>query len=245
MGGRRPALEERPQAGPGQAGPAGGGARGGVGAGPVSRKAFMIEFFDEANPRKRRSYSFSQTAPLMGEGQSPTPPSRRAPGDCAKGGVSAGVASAMAAVAPTAARLLLKPRPEGPPAPVQQQPAPADPPKTAPRPAEREHEDDQSDKGTYTIELDKPSAEEEEARRMIDKVTVCTDTSHRYSPKPSSDGNCDGMIEWGVFILFAEEILQSTLNQPLAKFLPKVLKMVFSARFLPGPFPMLYRFKFT
>ncbi|XP_035256857.1 centrosomal protein of 170 kDa-like isoform X2 [Anguilla anguilla] len=173
--GRKPALEERLQAGPGRAGQ--GVARGREGAGPVSRKAFMIEFFDEANPRKRRSYSFSQTAPLLGEGPSPTPPSRRAPGDCAMGGVSADVASALAAVAPTASRLLLKQRSEDPsgsgraPTSVGQQAAPADLPKSAPRPpVEKEHEDDHSDKGTYTIELEKPSHEEEEARRMIDKV---------------------------------------------------------------------------
>lgn len=45
-----------------------------------SRTAFMIEFYDEENPRKRRSYSFSQTAPLLGggaggEGLCPQPPS--------------------------------------------------------------------------------------------------------------------------------------------------------------------------
>ncbi|KAJ8250221.1 hypothetical protein COCON_G00221430 [Conger conger] len=174
LGSRRPAVEDRLQTGPGRAGQ--GVARGREGTGPVSRKAFMIEFFDEANPRKRRSYSFSQTAPLLGEGPSPTPPSRRGPGDCSQGGVSAGVASAMAAVAPTAARLLLKQRSEDPsapgrgPTPAAQQTGPADQPKTAPRPTEKDHEDDQSDKGTYTIELDKPSAEEDEARRMIDKV---------------------------------------------------------------------------
>lgn len=45
-----------------------------------SRTAFMIEFYDEENPRKRRSYSFSQTGPLLGggvggEGLCPQPPS--------------------------------------------------------------------------------------------------------------------------------------------------------------------------
>lgn len=44
-----------------------------------SRTAFTIEFYDEENPRKRRSYSFSQTAPLLaaaagGEGLCPQPP---------------------------------------------------------------------------------------------------------------------------------------------------------------------------
>ncbi|KAJ8387329.1 hypothetical protein AAFF_G00158250 [Aldrovandia affinis] len=149
--------------------------RGRAAPGGVSRTAFMIEFFDEDNPRKRRSYSFSQTAPLLGEGPSPMPPSRRA-----------GVASSLAAVAPTAARLLLQQqRPaENPPSPgrsvgnqtspdptsVGQQTSPTDEPTSAPRPADKQPEDDQSDKGTYTIELENRNPEEEEARRMIDKV---------------------------------------------------------------------------
>ncbi|KAJ8248118.1 hypothetical protein GJAV_G00238520 [Gymnothorax javanicus] len=170
----KPAVEERPRAGPSR--PGQGVAKSREGAGPVSRKAFMIEFFDEANPRKRRSYSFSQTVPLMGEGPSPAPPSRRTPGDCAKGVVSLGVASALAAVAPTAARLLLKQRSEDPsgsslgPSITGQNTAPFDQPRTGSCQKEKDHEDDQSDKGTYTIELEKPHHEEEEARRMIDKV---------------------------------------------------------------------------
>lgn len=36
----------------------------------------------------------------------------------------------------------------------------------------RGHIDDQSDRGTYTIELENGNAEEEEARRMIDKVDL-------------------------------------------------------------------------
>lgn len=35
-----------------------------------------------------------------------------------------------------------------------------------------EAEDDHSDKGTYTIELENRNPEEEEARRMIDKVSI-------------------------------------------------------------------------
>lgn len=38
-----------------------------------------------------------------------------------------------------------------------------------------EAEDDHSDKGTYTIELENRNAEEEEARRMIDKVGMFRD----------------------------------------------------------------------
>lgn len=39
-------------------------------------------------------------------------------------------------------------------------------------------EDDHSDKGTYTIELENRNPEEEEARRMIDKVWVFRDLSN-------------------------------------------------------------------
>lgn len=82
---RRHALEERLKAAHGHVG----GGASGVGGGNItvsgtrgtgSRTAFMIEFYDEENPRKRRSYSFSQTAPLLGggagvEGLCPQPPS--------------------------------------------------------------------------------------------------------------------------------------------------------------------------
>ncbi|KAG2467114.1 CE170 protein, partial [Polypterus senegalus] len=52
----------------------------------LNRTAFMIDFFDEDNPRKRRSYSFTQTAAgamaaIPGEGPSPIPPTKM------KGGV--------------------------------------------------------------------------------------------------------------------------------------------------------------
>ncbi|KAG9334180.1 hypothetical protein JZ751_008539 [Albula glossodonta] len=138
--------------------------RGRAGQGGTSRTAFMIEFYDEDNPRKRRSYSFSQTAPLLGEGPSPTaPPTAR----------RVGVASSLAAVAPTAARLLLQQRTQDAPG-AAHDPKPTSSPahnhKPNPRTTEKEQEDDQSDKGTYTIELDHPNPEEEEARRSIDKI---------------------------------------------------------------------------
>lgn len=83
---RRHALEERLKAAHSHAG----GGAAGAGGGSVtvsgtktvgSRTAFTIEFYDEENPRKRRSYSFSQTAPLLAggagvEGFCPQPPSQ-------------------------------------------------------------------------------------------------------------------------------------------------------------------------
>ncbi|XP_072533835.1 centrosomal protein of 170 kDa isoform X3 [Salminus brasiliensis] len=161
---RHAALEERLKA----AGLARAKANGAEGTSASSRTAFMIEFFDEDNPRKRRSYSFSQTAPLVGgvagEGLCPAPPSRPKVMSVTSDGSRVG--SALAAVAPTAARLLQKQRSEDPglvrSSASTGQPSPGDEP--------QKQDDDQSDKGTYTIELENRNPEEEEARRMIDKV---------------------------------------------------------------------------
>lgn len=91
----------------------------------------------------------------------------------------------MTAGAPTAARVLLKQRSEDPS--VGRSSAstglatgsPSSPSEDtsvvgrgAGTAAGEEAEDDHSDKGTYTIELENRNAEEEEARRMIDKVAT-------------------------------------------------------------------------
>lgn len=88
----------------------------------------------------------------------------------------------MAVGAPTAARVLLKQRSEdqsigrssvstglatgSPTSPSEDASAVGRGPGTA----GGEADDDHSDKGTYTIELENKNPEEEEARRMIDKV---------------------------------------------------------------------------
>ncbi|XP_016417578.1 centrosomal protein of 170 kDa-like isoform X4 [Sinocyclocheilus rhinocerous] len=152
------------------------------GSSSVSRTAFMIEFYNEDNPRKRRSYSFSQTAPLLGgvagEGFCPAPPSRPKVVATAADG-SKGMPSSLAAVAPTAAQLLLKQRSEEPK--VVQSPATTG--KPSPTDEAQKQDDDQSDKGTYTIELDKSNPEEEEARRMIDKVFGVEDSQNPGCPE--------------------------------------------------------------
>ena len=61
---RRHALEERLKAAHGHVGAGGGNVTVSGAKTSGSRTAFMIEFYDEENHRKRRSYSFSQTAPL-------------------------------------------------------------------------------------------------------------------------------------------------------------------------------------
>ncbi|XP_061601995.1 centrosomal protein of 170 kDa isoform X3 [Cololabis saira] len=192
---RRHALEERLKAAHSNAG---GAAEGGQTSASATRTAstrtaFMIEFYDEENPRKRRSYSFSQTAPLLGvgiggEGLCPQPPSHpkvfsistSAASDSGK--APAPIPATVTAGAPTAARVLLKQRSEdlsigrssastglatGSPT------SPSEDTSVVGRgagTAEGEPDDDNSDKGTYTIELEKRNPEEEEARRMIDKV---------------------------------------------------------------------------
>lgn len=193
---RRHALEERLKAAHGHAGGAGGSnitVSGTRAAG--SRTAFMIEFYDEENPRKRRSYSFSQTAPLQGigtggEGLCPQPPSHpkvfsistSATTASDSGKVPAPIPATVTAGAPTAARVLLKQRSEDPS--IGRSSAstglatgsPTSPSEDASvvgkgvGTAGGEGEDDHSDKGTYTIELENRNPEEEEARRMIDKV---------------------------------------------------------------------------
>ncbi|XP_054885856.1 centrosomal protein of 170 kDa isoform X3 [Poeciliopsis prolifica] len=160
-----------------------------------SRTAFMIEFYDEENPRKRRSYSFSQTAPLLGggvggEGLCPQPPSHPKVFSISTSAASAGdsgkapapIPATVTVGAPTAARVLLKQRSEdqsigrssastglatGSPTTPSEDTSVLD---KAAGTAGGEVDDDHSDKGTYTIELENKNPEEEEARRMIDKV---------------------------------------------------------------------------
>ncbi|XP_029377018.1 centrosomal protein of 170 kDa isoform X2 [Echeneis naucrates] len=198
---RRHALEERLKAAHSHVG--GGGATG-AGGGNVTvsgtratgtRTAFMIEFYDEENPRKRRSYSFSQTAPLLGagaggEGLCPQPPSHpkvfsistSATTASDSGKAPAPIPATVTVGAPTAARVLLKQRSEDPSIgrssastglATGSPTSPSEDTSVVGREAGAAGgvaEDDHSDKGTYTIELENRNPEEEEARRMIDKV---------------------------------------------------------------------------
>ncbi|CAI5654607.1 unnamed protein product [Oreochromis niloticus] len=198
---RRHALEERLKASHSHVGAGGSGETGG-GNITVSgtrttgtRTAFMIEFYDEENPRKRRSYSFSQTAPLLGagvggEGLCPQPPSHpkvfsistSATTASDSGKVPAPIPATVTVGAPTAARVLLKQRSEDPSIgrssastglATGSPTTPSEDTSVVGRGASTagvEAEDDHSDKGTYTIELENKNPEEEEARRMIDKV---------------------------------------------------------------------------
>ncbi|XP_034407670.1 centrosomal protein of 170 kDa isoform X6 [Cyclopterus lumpus] len=191
---RRHALEERLKAAHGLVGAGVGNITASGSRTSGSRTSFMIEFYDEENHRKRRSYSFSQTASLQGlgaggEGLCPQPPSHpkvfsistSATTASESGKIPAPIPATVTAGAPTAARVLLKQRSEDQSigrSSVSTGLATGSP--TSPSDtsvvgrgagtAGGEAADDHSDKGTYTIELENQNAEEEEARRMIDKV---------------------------------------------------------------------------
>ncbi|XP_072436584.1 centrosomal protein of 170 kDa isoform X7 [Chiloscyllium punctatum] len=174
----------------------------------VSRTAFMIEFFDDDHPRKRRSYSFTQSSPAVPqEGPHPFPPVKP---DRLKGGiVDSKTNSSTHQPSPPHTKSphsvhelhqtkhLQKQKSNEPSVPLisaqtmqlrssgstghRQNQSQHFEQQTKLSPlATKENEDDQSDKGTYTIELENSNAEEEEARRMIDTVFGIVD-SPNYS----------------------------------------------------------------
>ncbi|NXW71739.1 CE170 protein, partial [Hirundo rustica] len=63
--------------------------------------------------------------------------------------------------------------------------------------AEKDNEDDQSDKGTYTIELENPNPEEMEARKMIDKV-FGVDDSQDYNRPVINENQKDLVKDWAI-----------------------------------------------
>nr|XP_015217898.1 PREDICTED: centrosomal protein of 170 kDa [Lepisosteus oculatus] len=185
---RRAALEERLRSALSARGQAGASGEGRGAEGPVqSRTAFMIEFFDEENPRKRRSYSFTQAGGgvVAGEVPCPVPPPK-----------PKGVPSPLP---PPAPRPLPKQRSEDTcavrlSASVGQQTSPGEEVDSAARPGGRENEDDHSDKGTYTIEMENPNPEEEEARQMIDKVFGVEESRDRSRPVVLEQP--EGLTDW-------------------------------------------------
>ncbi|NWR36258.1 CE170 protein, partial [Tachuris rubrigastra] len=62
---------------------------------------------------------------------------------------------------------------------------------------EKDNEDDQSDKGTYTIELENPNSEEMEARKMIDKV-FGVDGSQDYNRPVINENQKDLVKDWAI-----------------------------------------------
>ncbi|XP_071595201.1 centrosomal protein of 170 kDa isoform X6 [Heliangelus exortis] len=188
----------------------------------LSQTAFMIEFFDEDHPRKRRSYSFSQNVgALCSESPSPTPHARAERVKPTSGekalpsSVQAG-SSHHRAVHGVHAKLL-KQKSEEPSAalPALQAALLRSSGSLGHRPSqnqemdkklksqhisaatEKDNEDDQSDKGTYTIELENPNSEEVEARKMIDKV-FGVDDSQDYNRPVINENQKDLVKDWAI-----------------------------------------------
>ncbi|XP_066402694.1 centrosomal protein of 170 kDa isoform X4 [Molothrus aeneus] len=187
----------------------------------LSQTAFMIEFFDEDHPRKRRSYSFSQNVgALCPESPSPTSHTRAervkpASGEKVPSPVQAG-SSHHRAVHGVHAKLLNQ-KSEEPSAalPALQAALLRSSGSLGHRPTqnqemdkklksqhisaatEKDNEDDQSDKGTYTIELENPNPEEVEARKMIDKV-FGVDGSQDYNRPVINENQKDLVKDWAI-----------------------------------------------
>ncbi|XP_019468286.1 centrosomal protein of 170 kDa isoform X8 [Meleagris gallopavo] len=188
----------------------------------VNQTAFMIEFFDEDHPRKRRSYSFSQNVgALCSESPSPTPHLRAerakpTSGEKAAPSCVQGSSSHHRAAHGIHAKLL-KQKSEDPSAalPVFQAALLRSSGSLGHRPSqnqemdkklksqhisaatEKDNEDDQSDKGTYTIELENPNSEEMEARKMIDKV-FGVDDSQDYNRPVINENQKDLVKDWAI-----------------------------------------------
>nr|XP_060609889.1 centrosomal protein of 170 kDa isoform X10 [Anolis sagrei ordinatus] len=185
----------------------------------ASQTAFMIEFFDEGHPRKRRSYSFSQNVgSLCPEISSPAPHARTEKVKPASGDSRA--CSSPLQNTSTQQRAvhakLLKQKSEEPSAvlPFLQTALLRSSGSLGHRPSQSEDmekklksqailttlekdDDDQSDKGTYTIELENPNAEEVEARKMIDKV-FGVDGSQDYNRTVVNESQKDLVKDWAI-----------------------------------------------
>nr|XP_021406088.1 centrosomal protein of 170 kDa isoform X3 [Lonchura striata domestica] len=187
----------------------------------LSQTAFMIEFFDEDHPRKRRSYSFSQNVgALCPESPSPTSHARAervkpASGEKVPSPVQASSSHHRAVHAVHAKHLNQKSEEPSAALPALQAALLRSSGSLGHRPnqnqemdkklksqhisasTEKDNEDDQSDKGTYTIELENPNPEEMEARKMIDKV-FGVDDSQDYNRPVINETQKDLVKDWAI-----------------------------------------------
>nr|XP_041570756.1 centrosomal protein of 170 kDa isoform X11 [Taeniopygia guttata] len=187
----------------------------------LSQTAFMIEFFDEDHPRKRRSYSFSQNVgALCPESPSPTSHARAervkpASGEKVPSPVQASSSHHRAVHAVHAKHLNQKSEEPSAALPALQAALLRSSGSLGHRPnqnqemdkklksqhisaaTEKDNEDDQSDKGTYTIELENPNPEEMEARKMIDKV-FGVDDSQDYNRPVINENQKDLVKDWAI-----------------------------------------------
>ncbi|XP_025143027.3 centrosomal protein of 170 kDa isoform X3 [Bubalus bubalis] len=188
----------------------------------VSQTAFMIAFFDEDNPRKRRSYSFSQSTGILCQETTHSAPhtkleKTKSPAADAK------VVSLSLQTSSAHHRgghgvphgKLLKQKSEEPSVsiPFLQTALLRSSGSLGHRPSqemdkmlknqatsaasEKDNDDDQSDKGTYTIELENPNSEEVEARKMIDKV-FGVDDNQDYNRPIINEKHKDLIKDWAL-----------------------------------------------
>ncbi|KAM7235187.1 hypothetical protein CapIbe_014007 [Capra ibex] len=171
----------------------------------VSQTAFMIAFFDEDNPRKRRSYSFTQSTGILCQETTYSAPhtklekTKSPTADAKVVSLSLQTSSAHHRGGHGVPHgKLLKQKSEEPSVsiPFLQTALLRSSGSLGHRPSqemdkmlknqatsaasEKDNDDDQSDKGTYTIELENPNSEEVEARKMIDKEGTSSSGNKRW-----------------------------------------------------------------
>ncbi|XP_058525391.1 centrosomal protein of 170 kDa isoform X10 [Ochotona princeps] len=188
----------------------------------VSQTAFMIAFFDEHNPRKRRSYSFTQSTGVSNQETANSLPHTKF--EKAKSPTADAKVVSLSLQTSSAHHRgghgvphgkLLKQKSEEPSVsiPFLQTALLRSSGSLGHRPSqemdkvlknqatsatsEKDNDDDQSDKGTYTIELENPNSEEVEARKMIDKV-FGVDDNQDYNRPVINEKHKDLIKEWAV-----------------------------------------------
>ncbi|KAM9613445.1 centrosomal protein of 170 kDa isoform 3-T8 [Trichechus inunguis] len=173
----------------------------------VSQTAFMIAFFDEDNPRKRLSYSFTQSAGISCQETIYSTPHTK----LEKANSPTADAKVVSLSLQTSSAhhrgghgvphgKLLKQKSEEPSVSIpflqtallrssgslghrsSQEMDKMLKNQATSATSEKDNDDDQSDKGTYTIELENPNSEEVEARKMIDKVFGVDDNQDYNRP---------------------------------------------------------------
>ncbi|XP_004463373.1 centrosomal protein of 170 kDa isoform X7 [Dasypus novemcinctus] len=188
----------------------------------VSQTAFMIAFFDENKPRKRRSDSVTQSAGTLCQettysathtklekAESPTADatvvslSLQTSSSHLRGGhgvphgkllkqkseePSVSIPFLQTALLRSSGSLGHRPNQEMDKMLKNQATSAA---------SEKDNDDDQSDKGTYTIELENPNSEEVEARKMIDKV-FGVDDNQDYNRPIINEKHKDLVKDWAL-----------------------------------------------
>ncbi|CAN0568625.1 unnamed protein product [Rangifer tarandus platyrhynchus] len=188
----------------------------------VSQTAFMIAFFDEDNPRKRRSYSFTQSTGILCQETTYSAPhtklekTKSPTADAKVVSLSLQTSSAHHRGGHGVPHgRLLKQKSEEPSVsiPFLQTALLRSSGSLGHRPSqemdkmlknqatsaasEKDNDDDQSDKGTYTIELENPNSEEVEARKLIDKV-FGVDDNQDYNRPIINEKHKDLIKDWAL-----------------------------------------------